>query len=100
MVQDHRRLSVRELFPSVIQWLAPAECSLCRGTDNDKGFLCADCQRTLPRSEHACQSGTNVRAAEKACEAASPESAQVWALARTPATTPQGKIVLSLRGAA
>ena len=55
MVQDLRRRSVRELFPKIIQWLAPAECLLCRETHNDRDFLCADCQRTLPRNEHACQ---------------------------------------------
>ena len=55
MVHDRRRWSVRELFPAVIQWLTPAECLLSRETHNDRGFLCADCQRTLPRNEHACR---------------------------------------------
>ena len=55
MVQDRRRRSVRELFPKVIQWLAPAECLLCRETHNNRGFLCAVCQGTLPRNEHACR---------------------------------------------
>ena len=55
MAQDRTRRSVRELFPKVIQWLAPAECLLCRETHHDRGFLCTGCQRSLPRNEHACQ---------------------------------------------
>ena len=54
-MRDRRQFSLRGLLPGVIQWLAPAECLLCRETHNDRGFLCADCQRALPRNEHACQ---------------------------------------------
>ena len=55
MVQDCTLRSVPELFPRVTQWLAPAECLLCRETHNHRGFLCADCLRKLPRDENACQ---------------------------------------------
>ena len=54
-MRDRRRFSLQGLLRGLIQWLAPAECLLCRETHNDRGFLCADCQRTLPRNEHACQ---------------------------------------------
>lgn len=54
-MRDLRRFSLQGLLRGLIQWLAPAECLLCREAHKDRGFLCAECQRTLPRNEHACQ---------------------------------------------